>query len=138
MGQSSTPNRRWTGRLWVTGTTLLISWIAYSSQYFIIWPTYRQGITKEALNFLLPFNIIVALIFVNYAVCIRTDPGRVPSGWVRSLYRTAEGSDRAQQPPMMDEPARFCRHCDAYKPPRAHHCKYCRTCVHPSPYLRSP
>jgi palmitoyltransferase ZDHHC6 len=47
---------KWVGKLWVTGTTLLICFIAYSSQIFIIWPWYGAELSVELLYLLLPFK----------------------------------------------------------------------------------
>lgn len=70
-------------RLCVAGTVLLISFIGFSSQIFVVLPAVRYRYSDpELLRILLPFNLLLALVFYNYALVVRTDPGRVPKGWV--------------------------------------------------------
>lgn len=70
-------------RLCVAGTVLLISFIGFSSQVFVVLPAVRYRYSDpELLRILLPFNLLLALVFYNYALVVRTDPGRVPKGWV--------------------------------------------------------
>lgn len=70
-------------RLCVAGTALLISFIGFSSQIFVVLPAVRYRYSDpDLLRVLLPFNLLLALVFYNYALVVRTDPGRVPKGWV--------------------------------------------------------
>lgn len=61
----------------------LISFIAFSSQLYIVLPAYHHVLSTSLLELLLPFNALVALVFYNYALCVATNPGRVPKEWVR-------------------------------------------------------
>lgn len=47
---------RLTGRLFVGFTTCLISFIAYSSQIFVIWPWYGRALSIQLLSLLIPFK----------------------------------------------------------------------------------
>lgn len=47
---------RLVGRLFVSGTLLLITFIGYSSQIFVIWPWYGRELSLELLSLLLPFK----------------------------------------------------------------------------------
>ncbi|KAI0783096.1 DHHC palmitoyltransferase-domain-containing protein [Abortiporus biennis] len=109
-------------RLFVVFTLCLISFIAYSSQIFIIWPWYGRELTVELLTLLLPFNLLVAMLLWNYYLSVTTDPGRVPKGWQPNAQEGYEVKKLTRGP-------RYCRNCDSYKPPRAHHCKQCKRCV---------
>jgi len=72
------------GRLWVGATTSLIAFIGFSSQLFVVVPSFRHDVRDQAfLRLVVPFNALLALVFVNYALTVGTDPGRVPKGWVR-------------------------------------------------------
>ena len=51
---------RLTGRLFVLFTTCLISFIAYSSQIFVIWPWYGREFSVELVQLLLPFKSVWA------------------------------------------------------------------------------
>lgn len=92
---------------WVIGTTSLIAFIAYSPQI--------SGLFRGAQIWqLILFNVLVGLIFINYTLTARTDPGSTPLGWV---------------PPSDSTEVRFCKKCEVPKPPRAHHCRYCKRCI---------
>ena len=72
------------GRLWVAGTLALISFIGFSSQLFVVLPSYRYDWRDPDLwRLLAPFNVLLAFLYLNYALTVGTDPGRVPLGWVR-------------------------------------------------------
>ncbi|KAF5312131.1 hypothetical protein D9619_002607 [Psilocybe cf. subviscida] len=111
------------GRLIVNFVLCLISFIAYSSQIFIIWPWYGSELSVELIQLLLPFNIFVGLLLWNYFLCVFVDPGRVPKGWKPDTH--ADGYEIKK----LTGAPRFCRMCDAYKPPRSHHCRTCNRCV---------
>ncbi|KAI0720048.1 palmitoyltransferase PFA4 [Cerioporus squamosus] len=115
---------RLTGRLFVLFTTCLISFIAYSSQIFVIWPWYGRVISIELLELLLPFNILVGLLLWNYRLCVITDPGSVPPTW-----RPNVNDDDGYEVKKLTRGPRYCRSCENYKPPRAHHCRQCKRCV---------
>ena len=66
--------------------------------------------------------VVVDVAFVLWCLwcCVLRSPGRVPLGW---------------EPPKEDGledlvlESSFCKKCDAFKPPRTHHCSMCRVCV---------
>ncbi|KAF6766725.1 palmitoyltransferase PFA4 [Ephemerocybe angulata] len=111
------------GRIVVGLVVSLISFIAYSSQIFIIWPWYGREWTVELVTLLLPFNVLVAILFWNYYLCVSTDPGTVPSGWKPDTH-----ADGYEVKKLTGAP-RYCRMCQCYKPPRTHHCRDCDRCV---------
>ncbi|KAI0673782.1 zf-DHHC-domain-containing protein [Trametes maxima] len=113
-----------TGRLFVLFTTLLIAFIAYSSQIFIIWPWYGREFSVELLELLLPFNVLVGLLLWNYSLCVTTDPGGVPHNW-----RPDPNDENGYEVKKLTRGPRYCRTCESYKPPRAHHCRQCKRCV---------
>ncbi|KAF5385064.1 hypothetical protein D9615_001250 [Tricholomella constricta] len=113
----------WLGRLIVNFVLCLICFIAYSSQIFIIWPWYGGVLSIELISLLLPFNLLVGMLLWNYFLCVITDPGQVPDTW-----RPDTHSDGYEVKKLTGEP-RYCRMCDRYKPPRAHHCRTCDRCV---------
>ncbi|THH06676.1 hypothetical protein EW145_g3922 [Phellinidium pouzarii] len=112
------------GRIWVGFTTSLIAFIAYSSQIFVIWPWYGSVLSIDLLKLLIPFNALVGMIFWNYFLTVFTDPGRVPRAWQPDT-QSGEGYEVKR----LSGSPRFCRMCNSYKPPRAHHCRQCRRCV---------
>lgn len=118
------PPQTFAGKVWVTGVTLLIAFIAYTSQIFIIWPWYGREVTVELLVLIGPFNLMVAFLYWNYFLCVYTDPGTPPADWVPE----AQSSGGFEVKSLTGQP-RWCRHCEKYKPPRTHHCKTCKRCV---------
>lgn len=144
------------GWVFITGVSLLIATIAYSSQLFILLPA-MEWWSPTAAKLLIPFNLLVLMVYYNYYLACTTDPGRVPSGWVSTIDSTIVyyimrliGPSFLQEPPYstfqnddstrwqrQELPAtdtgmtgpRYCKQCKHYKPPRAHHCRYCRRCV---------
>ncbi|KAN0063216.1 Palmitoyltransferase [Thecaphora frezii] len=132
-------------KVWVLGTTLLISFLVYSSQLFVIWPYYCKTPTftlRQLLALLVPFNLCAGLIFLNYYLCVTTNPGDVPPGWQPDwsaldvdparpgLGASGSGAHGAtmELKGYVHRP-RYCKTCQAYKPPRSHHCKTCGKCV---------
>ncbi|RDB28498.1 Palmitoyltransferase PFA4 [Hypsizygus marmoreus] len=113
----------WIGRLIVNFVLCLICFIAYSSQIFIIWPWYGRELSIELITLLLPFNLLVAMLLWNYFLCIVTDPGHVPEHWKPDTH--SEGYEVKK----LTGAPRYCRVCEKYKPPRAHHCRSCNRCV---------
>ncbi|RXK41009.1 palmitoyltransferase PFA4 [Tremella mesenterica] len=112
------------GRFWVVGTCTLISFISFSSQIFVIWPWYGSTISLDLLKLLIPFNFFVFMVFWNYRLCVITSPGGVPPGWRPNI-----GQMDGMEVKRGSHAPRYCKTCEHYKPPRAHHCRQCRTCV---------
>lgn len=69
------------GWIFIVGVVCLISTIAYTSQLFIILPALEWSYA-ESVKLLLPFNLLVLMVFYNYYLACATDPGRIPDGWV--------------------------------------------------------
>ncbi|KIJ53486.1 hypothetical protein M422DRAFT_154773 [Sphaerobolus stellatus SS14] len=109
------------GRVWVTFTSLLIGFIAFSVQIFVIWPWYGSELSIDILKLLGPFNALIGMLYWNYFMAVRTDPGGVPLNW------RPEGDDIEVK--KLTGGPRYCRSCERYKPPRAHHCRQCKRCV---------
>ena len=89
----------------------LISFLAFSSQYLFLCIDPRPLNSKEYLV----FNLLISCLLICYFRSIQTDPGRTPPAW-----GSEESASTAAKPRQ-----RWCRKCNAYKPPRAHHCKVC-------------
>jgi len=96
----------------VPAVLCLISFLAFSSQYLFLSIDPRPLNSKEYLV----FNLLISCLLICYFRAIRTDPGRIPPTW---------GSEESTSTSVVKPRSRWCRKCDAYKPPRAHHCKVC-------------
>jgi palmitoyltransferase ZDHHC6 len=89
------------------------------------------------------FSILVGLLYWNYFMSVVTDPGGVPHSWVRSspdecvvsvltvllsfITQKPEGDDYEVK--KLTGGPRYCRSCEKFKPPRAHHCRQCHRYV---------
>lgn len=86
-------------------------------------------------------SVLVGLLYWNYYLTVITDPGRVPKSWVclsasRRHYHphsflqepNTQSGDGYEVKRLTGTP-RYCRMCNEYKPPRAHHCRQCRRCA---------
>ncbi|KAE9967485.1 hypothetical protein EG328_008175 [Venturia inaequalis] len=99
----------------VPGVLCLISFLSFSSQY-LFYHIDPEPLTREET---ITFNLLIAALLISYARCVLTDPGHIPHDW-------ALNSDK---PSVAGVKPRWCRKCEAVKPPRAHHCKICKRCI---------
>ena len=74
------------GRLYTLAVSLLIALIAYPSQIFLFIPAFDN--VSIALKVLIPFNLLVFMVYWNYYLAVQTDPGRVPGEWVSNKKTT--------------------------------------------------
>jgi palmitoyltransferase len=94
----------------------LIFFLGYPSQWLLM--QLEPGpLTK---NELIVSNVILGLIWVTYTRSVVVDPGTIPREWgegEKGSEKEGDGVGRKRK---------WCRKCDAAKPPRAHHCKECK------------
>ena len=91
-------------------------------------------------------SFLVGMLYWNYYLTVSTDPGRVPKLWVScTIYLKSLAfqplsafsfhkqpnfqADEGYEVKRLSGSPRYCRMCDAYKPPRSHHCRQCKRCV---------
>lgn len=106
-------------RIAVPFVALLISFLSYSSQVLFYYIEPGPLSQKQALW----FNIFVAGIWWCYERAITADPGR--KGWVDKVAPVREANEADGSVLTFDRKLRWCKKCDAVKPPRAHHCRKC-------------
>jgi palmitoyltransferase len=105
-------------RLAIPTVCALIAFLAYTSQYFFLHFETSRLRTDEAWR----INIFAVCIWICYYQSCFVDPGRIPKDWNPSEGKNSEAdNDTGRQ--------RWCRKCEAFKPPRAHHCRTCRRLV---------
>ena len=111
-------------RIALPGVCALICFLAYSSQLLL------RGLDPgpPSGSQTLAFNALLAALWVSYARACLVDAGRIPRAEPAKFGGDSE-EDEAKEADGQRERGRWCRKCDAYKPPRAHHCKVCRRCV---------
>lgn len=103
--------------LGVVGVLLNIAFLALSSQLLFCHIGPRSLSSNEART----FNCLTLFSLYGYFRSCRGDPGYVPCSWRKMV-------DEDVYPKSAAHP-RWCKICEASKPPRAHHCKTCNRCV---------
>jgi len=106
-------------KLAVPAVVLLVAFLSYSSQ--LLFYGIEPGLLDKRES--LTFNILVVCIWVSYARACITNPGRVPTDW---HPKEAERTGPASPAQSIIARQRYCRKCEAVKPPRSHHCRVCR------------
>ncbi|KAJ3247524.1 Palmitoyltransferase [Chytriomyces hyalinus] len=128
---------KWYDWIAVCGTVFLITFVPISSQLLVLVPWLTFSGESGQLILLLPFNIAVLSIWTNYFLACRTDPGHTPTGYHPLNHQQGGLVERKKSSGGL----RFCRKCNAFKPPRAHHCSECKRCVlkmdHHCPWLNN-
>ncbi|KAL3423477.1 DHHC zinc finger domain-containing protein [Phlyctema vagabunda] len=104
----------------VPAVCILIAFLAYTSQILFYHLEPGPLSRKEAIW----FNGLVFCLWWCYAEAVRVDPG--PKGWVE---RFAEDVDANEDGETLKKGVRWCKKCEAVKPPRAHHCRACGRCI---------
>ncbi|KAL4786600.1 DHHC palmitoyltransferase-domain-containing protein [Aspergillus varians] len=105
-------------RLAIPAVCTLIAFLAYTSQYFFLYFEKAPLTDDEVWR----INILALCIWICYYRACTVDPGRIPKGWAPSDRKQLEADQASGR-------QRWCRRCEAFKPPRAHHCKTCRRCI---------
>src|ERR1700712_121143 len=102
----------------IPAVSVLILFLAYTSQYlfYYIEPGPLGG--TQALW----FNGFVLCIWWCYDRACTVDAA--PRGWVRKAIPGVDEDDE-DGGLKLEKGMRWCKKCEAIKPPRAHHCKKC-------------
>ncbi|KAK3847428.1 MAG: DHHC palmitoyltransferase-domain-containing protein [Linnemannia gamsii] len=81
------------------------------------------NLNVRALLYLVPFNFSLVMLCWSYYLTMTTSPGSPPLDWCPPIDGSSIEYKKTTHTP------RYCRTCDAYKPPRTHHCRTCKKCV---------
>ncbi len=106
----------------IPAVSILISFLAYTSQ-FLFYHIDPAPLTRTQAAW---FNAFVLAIWWCYYKACTVDPGR--KGWVDAALvgdGEGEGEEKTGGQPGLRKGLRWCKKCDAVKPPRAHHCRQC-------------
>ncbi|OBT44695.1 hypothetical protein VE00_04364 [Pseudogymnoascus sp. WSF 3629] len=104
----------------------LIAFLSLSSQYLFYHLEPGPLTATEAVW----FNTLVFCIWYTYARACRVDPGRLPKSLTEGGAQDgAETAKDADAPANVQRAGKWCKKCDAVKPPRAHHCRQCNRCI---------
>lgn len=108
-------------RLTPPAVTALVVFLAHSSQWLFY--HIEPGPLRKGDAYL--FNILVACLLVCYWRTCLTDPGRIPKDWHERMQDVGSKSQQSASAAAAQS-NRWCRKCETFKPPRAHHCKTCK------------
>lgn len=103
-------------QLAVPSVYALIIFLGYPSQWLFM------CLEPEPLskNELILANVLLVCLLVTYTKSVFVDAGRIPRG---DEDVSEKEIGKANGKPST---RKWCRKCDAAKPPRAHHCKECK------------
>ncbi|XP_051116629.1 probable protein S-acyltransferase 15 [Andrographis paniculata] len=99
----------------------LLGFVYYTTMFIFIEDWLGLQSSAGLLNSII-FTFFTSLLVFSFFVCILTDPGGVPSGYVPDVEET-NGADQEMRR------SRKCDKCSKYKPPRSHHCRVCGRCI---------
>ena len=100
----------------------LIFFLGYLSQWMLM--HLEPGpLTK---NELIASNVSLVLIWITYTKSVFVDPGTIPKDWADNEPGSGKESAGEKEGDAVAKSRKWCRRCDAAKPPRAHHCKECK------------
>ncbi|CAH9055246.1 unnamed protein product [Cuscuta epithymum] len=108
-------------------SVLILKGVLYYVTVFIFiedWMSLQSS--AGSLNALI-FTFFASLCVFCYFVCVLKDPGSVPSSYVPDVEEPQLSDQESGRIGILQ--ARKCEKCSAYKPPRAHHCRICKTCI---------
>ena len=97
---------------------------------------------KLKMAFFIVTHILYCNLWINYIACMFTKPGRVEDEYAMRFKLCSEtGLILAPPETQPKDMPRWCHRCGRVKPPRAHHCSSCETCVlkmdHHCPWMGS-
>ena len=113
----------------VPAVYVLIFFLGYPSQWLLT-QLEPAPLTK---NELIVSNVILVLIWITYTQSVFVDAGTIPKDWsVKKELGAEKGEEHGDTSgketglDIAGKSRKWCRKCDAAKPPRAHHCKECK------------
>jgi palmitoyltransferase len=106
-------------KLAIPGVSLLVIFLAYSSQVLFLHIEPGPLSNRE----LIQFNLLIFCLWICYLRACITSPGSVPQDWIPMNAVNGETDTRDTHDGRSRQ--RWCRKCEAFKPPRTHHCKTC-------------
>jgi len=101
--------------------------------YLLIIPTWVGYNSTTGISHAIGFGAVIGMMMTAYVQTSRTDPGSVPEGYVPDELLDENGeliSNVTQRESVIKSgTVKYCKACDMYRPPRAHHCSTCGKCV---------
>jgi len=137
------------------GAITVIIFISTSAQIEIFYPWFSYYGKSEIIKYLLPYNIMLILLYANYFITMFMNPGHVPEEFnisiqeAKKLAKLEKRKDKKNKKRKEDDDIPLnqlrnrkfignrlkgysplkCDKCNCYKPARTHHCSICHRCV---------
>lgn len=114
-------------QLAVPAVSILIFFLVCTPQYFF---AHFEPAPLETEEFLWGNGLAVVVVICYWRACC-VDPGQIPHDWKQKETANVKGEglhdddDDDYDDVQKIGRQRWCRRCEALKPPRAHHCKTC-------------
>lgn len=106
----------------VAGVLITITFLYLSSVFNVIIPWLSYSV-PGATNLLI-LTTTTGLGLLCYVLCVFVDPGSPPTGYEPDAEQIAVAMQVKR-----GGGKRFCKKCNAHKPPRTHHCRRCGRCI---------
>jgi len=103
---------------------VLFGFLYYTTTRVVLWRRLETSVNGTIHRWVLFATTSLALgLYVASVLC---EAGKVPDGWQPDME---DGNNFWEVKRKGKGLKRFCQKCNAYKPPRAHHCRVCQKCV---------
>ena len=103
---------------------VLFGFLYYTTTRVVLWRRLETSVNGTIHRWVLFATTSLALgLYVASVLC---EAGKVPDGWQPDME---DGNNFWEVKRKGKGLKRFCQKCNAYKPPRAHHCRACQKCV---------
>ncbi|CAM1314799.1 Uncharacterised protein r2_g2536 [Pycnogonum litorale] len=102
--------------------------VFYSDYVVINWivlPTMSDSLIGPMIA--VTYNVIIFLLLMSHARAVFSDPGIVPLPANNLDFSDMHDSSADQ---LNKDDWTVCTRCEMYRPPRAHHCRICKRCIH--------
>ena len=115
--------------VYTVSTIIFITYV--SVMYVVVYPNYEYHFHTLLGNIDFVFkNFLLFMVIFSYRNIVTTGPGRIPPGWAPKGFNDEELEEARQvneKRRKFYEPhiIRYCKKCQAFKPPRSHHCREC-------------
>ncbi|XP_038993161.1 probable protein S-acyltransferase 16 [Hibiscus syriacus] len=109
----------------VTVVVSVITFVYFCTVFIFIHRWFGLMTSPGMINALVYTGISVMCVF-NYAVAILADPGWVPSAYMPDIEDSKVSIHEIKR---KGGDLRYCQKCSHFKPPRAHHCRICKSCI---------
>ncbi|KAL3523490.1 hypothetical protein ACH5RR_016324 [Cinchona calisaya] len=109
----------------VFSVIFVVGFVYYVTIFIFIEDCFGLNSLEGSRNAMI-FTFFAFLLLFSFFVCVLTDPGGVPSGFVPDVEESLLSNQENKNSRVYQ---RHCDKCSAHKPPRAHHCRVCRRCI---------